>query len=177
MTRFWSPWAACVSGAGVTAFVTVVGFAADLPAWEVGLLLVLPWIVLGFVWSARGATPDLSELSTLDVVRKLEPRNYASGDVILKQGDPSDEMYIVSTGAVRVVRDDEYGARIHVADLHPGAFFGEIGLLNRAPRSATVEAITPVSVLVIDRPLFETIVDSSMSTRRILERSARSRRR
>lgn len=177
MTRSWSPWRVCICGAGVSVLVAAVGSAAALPIWQVGWLLALPWLVLGIGWSARRSSADRAELTTIDVVGKLEPRSYAPGEVILQQGDPSDAMYILSTGSVRVVRDDEYGAQIHVADIHPGGFFGEIGLLRRAPRSASVEAVTQVTVLVIDRPLFETIVDSSMSTRRMLERVARIRSR
>lgn len=177
MTRSWSPWTVCACGAGVSILVAVGGSAAALPAWQVGWLLALPWLVLGIGWSARRTSADRSDLTTIDVVGKVEPRSYAAGEVILKQGDPSDALYILSTGLVRVVRDDEYGAQIHVADIHPGGFFGEIGLLKSAPRSASVEAVTEVTVLVIDRPLFETIVSSSMSTRRMLERVARIRSR
>ena len=66
------------------------------------------------------------------------------GRVLGREGSVAYEFFVIEDGAAEVTID---GA--HVADLGPGDFFGEIGLLERDRRTATVTASTPIRVIVM----------------------------
>ena len=75
-------------------------------------------------------------------------RTYAVGEVIVREGDVDGEMYIIQKGRVSVrkrVGDDE----LELAILRKGEIFGEMALLEGEPRTSTVYALEPTSVLVI----------------------------
>jgi CRP-like cAMP-binding protein len=75
-------------------------------------------------------------------------RTYASGEVIVREGDMDGEMYIIQKGRVSVrkrVGEDE----LELAILRKGEIFGEMALLEGEPRTSTVYAIEPTNVLVI----------------------------
>ena len=77
---------------------------------------------------------------------------FKKGQTILEEGDTSREAYIVNSGKVTVVKNDEI-----LATLGQNEIFGELGWLQHIPRSATVMAIEDVSLRVIkaeDAPLF-----------------------
>lgn len=74
--------------------------------------------------------------------RFLKQVDYPAGRQIVKQGHVGVGLYIILDGETKVVVGDRTRRR-----LGPGAFFGEISLLDRGPRSATVVAETPVRAL------------------------------
>jgi len=83
------------------------------------------------------------------------PVDFPAGHVIARQGDIGTGFFVVISGMVRVVRDGEVVAR-----LGPGEFFGELSVLDRMPRNATVSAEEPTSCLALaswdfDRILLE----------------------
>jgi CRP/FNR family transcriptional regulator, cyclic AMP receptor protein len=78
---------------------------------------------------------------------------YQDGDVIVRQGDPGDCMYIVQQGQVEVVSERE-GNEFRLALLGEGEFFGEMAIFERKPRSATVRAKGQARVLSVDRKNF-----------------------
>src|SRR5437899_5862614 len=67
-------------------------------------------------------------------------RRYASGEPIFQQGDPSLGMYVVKTGAVKIIRQLPGGHPRRIATLTSGEFFGELGIIDDAPRSAAAVA-------------------------------------
>jgi len=78
---------------------------------------------------------------------------YSDGDVISKEGDKGTEMYIINSGEVKVTKrmEDE---QVELARLGRGDFFGEMSLLENAPRSATVTAIATTKILVLNMGSF-----------------------
>jgi len=77
-------------------------------------------------------------------------RTYTPGATICREGDEGDEMYIIQRGKVRVSK--RFGGRTHVVSvLEKGDFFGEMAIVNRIQRTATVTAIDEVELLVVDR--------------------------
>ena len=87
-------------------------------------------------------------------------KEFATGTVLFREGEPGSEMYVVQSGKVRIsikVRDVEKV----LIDLEQGEFFGEMSLLNGAPRSATATVIEPAQLLVIDPRTFEAMVKGS----------------
>lgn len=83
----------------------------------------------------------LSELEIGKIADALEEVEYKEKDVmVIKQGDPGDSFFIILSGSARVERDG-----INVGTLNPGDYFGELALLKRQPRAA--------SIIVKDEPL------------------------
>jgi glutaminase len=82
----------------------------------------------------------------------LEHRTYDPGDVIIRAGDPARELFLLSRGLVSVFLPLENGARKRLATFSPGMAFGEMAIIDRAPRSATITADTPVSCDLLSLP-------------------------
>jgi CRP/FNR family transcriptional regulator, cyclic AMP receptor protein len=93
---------------------------------------------------------DLRRIAALAVEREL-----AAGTELIREGEPAGEFYVVVDGEVDVRRR---GRR--VAQLGAGSFVGEIALLSRSPRSATVVAASPLRVLVISGRDFVALLDA-----------------
>jgi MFS family permease len=111
--------------------------------------------------------------------RQLVEVPMAAGDVILRQGQPADRFYVVARGTVRVTQvPDGAGAEVHLRDLGAGDVFGEIGLLRRSARTASVTATAAGMLLALDGDAFHDLVGSGpgLSTRLLdLYRGAISR--
>jgi len=92
-------------------------------------------------------------------LRHLKAMKLHAGDVIIRQGDPADNFYILGEGHVTVTQQDSPAAPERVLRrLDPDAVFGEIGLLTNAPRTATVTADDDVLVLAMKGPEFLALV-------------------
>jgi CRP/FNR family cyclic AMP-dependent transcriptional regulator len=77
-------------------------------------------------------------------------KTYAPGTVVFREGETGDEMYIIQRGKVRVSKD--FSGKPHlIAVLEKGEFFGEMAIVSRLRRSATVTAIDEVEALAFDR--------------------------
>lgn len=77
-------------------------------------------------------------------------KGYAEGEVIVREGDRGDCMYVVQAGAVEVLRDDG-GRTVVLAELGAGEFFGEMAIFEHETRSATVRAKRDARILTVDR--------------------------
>lgn len=73
-------------------------------------------------------------------------KKFSQGAAVVKQGDPSDEMYIVAAGDTDVLKNN-----VKIAERKKGDFFGEMGIFDNAPRSATVMATTDVTAITLHR--------------------------
>ena len=98
----------------------------------------------------KGAEPML--LSA--VIMALKSRAFTAGETILQEGDPAGEMYLICRGAVDVL--DKAGQPVH--RLADGDYFGELGLLLSAPRTATVQATTQCDLFVLEKSDFSRIM-------------------
>jgi signal transduction histidine kinase len=81
-----------------------------------------------------------------------------AGDVIMREGEPGDALYIVASGRLRIVRVTQAGESIPVTELEPGSIVGELALLEGSQRSATVEAETDTELLRLDRALLKSFL-------------------
>jgi voltage-gated potassium channel len=95
----------------------------------------------------------LEAASIADLVTMLRARTVPAGTTIIRQGDRGDAMYFIASGAVDVVST---GGKLR---LEEGEFFGEMALLSREPRSATVTAVGATDLLVLDADDFLRLVD------------------
>jgi predicted MFS family arabinose efflux permease len=84
-----------------------------------------------------------------EMAHRLESVSFAAGDVVVREGDPSDRFYVIAEGEVEV----SHGVQV-IRREGPGDFFGEIGLLRDVPRTATVTAVTPVTLWSLERSDF-----------------------
>jgi CRP-like cAMP-binding protein len=99
----------------------------------------------------------------------LRRRHFKRNEKIFHQGDPGDSLFIIESGSVKVVLLSSEGAEdAIIAILGPGMFFGELALLDGAPRSASAIAVEPSETLSLDRGLLTT---SSTPSRNSVARS------
>nr|HEX4313450.1 glucose-6-phosphate dehydrogenase [Kofleriaceae bacterium] len=98
----------------------------------------------------RDGDPVLLE----QVIMALKPRQVAAGEEIITRGDIGREMYLIEQGEVEVIGGD--GKIIRV--LNDGDVFGEVGILNSAPRNATVRAKIPTDLYFLDKTAFTRIL-------------------
>src|SRR5206468_4281025 len=82
-------------------------------------------------WLAK-ALPRLPKQVLVDATKKLQTTKYSAGQMVFEQGDAPDRFYIISAGEVEVIRRKRDGSEKILAVLHPGDYFGEIGLLTEA---------------------------------------------
>ena len=91
---------------------------------------------------------DLQRVADVATELQVEP-----GKLLVSQGRPGDELFVILDGKALVRRNDR-----KVGEMGPGEYFGELSLLDRLPRAADVVAHTPMRVLVIDRDRFQTVL-------------------
>src|SRR5436853_7903146 len=96
---------------------------------------------------------EAQSLARVPLFKRLEPHeleklaeeidqiNYKAGDVIFNEHDRGDALYILEEGAVRIWVMDEDVNEVTLAELQPGAFFGELAVLDRGERSSSATAI------------------------------------
>jgi CRP-like cAMP-binding protein len=88
------------------------------------------------------------------IARASDEVQIPEGRTLMKQGDVGRECFVLVDGKVKVERN---GKRI--ASLGPGAYFGELSLLDKGPRTATVTAESPITVLVLGPREFSGVLD------------------
>lgn len=103
-------------------------------------------------------TNELAELA-----ERIEYLPFAEGDIVFREGDDDHSLYIISEGTAlfSIVHDD--GGASQVATRGPGEYFGELGLMTGAPRSATVTAGTAMECFKISKEVFSEILKSRES--------------
>jgi len=94
---------------------------------------------------------DQLRMLTAVITRRSLPRSTT----VMASGDPTDSLYIVLSGRLKVMMSDAEGKEVILSILGPGEFFGEMGLIDDAPRSASVVSIEPCEVLSIAKRDFK----------------------
>jgi len=97
------------------------------------------------------------------IVRAMDEVSVGAGKEIVAEGTAGHDFYLIISGGATVSRD---GAT--VAELGPGQYFGELALLDGAPRNATVTATEPTDLLVLGQREFAAVLDSSPGVARKL---------
>ena len=85
---------------------------------------------------------------------QMRQRRFRRGEVIFHQGDIGDSLQVVTAGSVKIFLSSPEGEEAIIATLRPGEFFGELALLDGAPRSTTATAIEPSETLALPRERF-----------------------
>ena len=102
---------------------------------------------------------DLDSRSLKDVAGRLKLMLYFPGEMIIRQGDFGDKFYILKSGTVEVRATNEKGEVFLKKNLEEGTFFGEISVLTGEPRTASIEAVTDVELLMLNKSDFEHLLN------------------
>ncbi len=116
------------------------------------------------VMESLGAIPLFSAVSEVDlenISALLIERRYPKNAIIVEEGLPGDYMYVLREGRVKVTKASQDGREKIIDFFEAGAFFGEMSLLDRAPRSATVRTLEPVTLLALSRRDFLRLLEGS----------------
>jgi CRP/FNR family cyclic AMP-dependent transcriptional regulator len=110
------------------------------------------------------AVPFFTQLSDkeLDVVRALSTeKNYPKNAVVLTEGEMGDSLFMIQSGKVKVFIGDEDGREIILKILGPGDFFGEMSMIDKQPRSASVTTNEASMFLMLTHAAFERCVEQA----------------
>ncbi len=90
-------------------------------------------------------------------LQSVVEKKFKAGEIVFRQGDYADRLYVIGKGEVEVIRENPEEGDVLLARLGPEQFFGEMGILGNAPRSATIRAATDLEVLSIHRSYFASL--------------------
>ena len=99
---------------------------------------------------ARLGPEDLNE-----VLRSVKMVSLRAGQSVFEEGDASDGLYLVMSGRFEVFSRLKSGKQMTLTEIGPNEFFGELALLDREPRSATVRAVEDSELVKIDAKEFD----------------------
>lgn len=89
-----------------------------------------------------------------------ERRTFAKGTVIFREGERGNEAYLVQKGTVRIFKT-VHGKRVTLGQCRPFQVFGELALLDDAPRMAAAEACEETTVMVLSKATIREMLDSA----------------
>ena len=104
---------------------------------------------------------ELNQQELEDVASLAQIRKIPTDSTIFHEGDDADAIFVVVNGKVKIVTSSSDGKEFILSVLGAGQVFGEMGLLETAPRSASVVTITEVELLTINRADFDHLLKSS----------------
>src|SRR5438046_616620 len=128
--------------------------------------------------AVRGIHPALRDLPMLEFVpaelRRLVsdsfvPLEFPFGEVIVREGEEADALFVLASGRARAIKEGEGGDEVPLGVLHPGDTFGELGMVEDSTRTATVRASSDVEALRLDRSIFRALLNSSPELRESVE--------
>lgn len=102
---------------------------------------------------------DLSEEALIELAQKASTRKLVKDDVLMRKGEAGDSLFLIHEGWVKIVTTDSKGDELILNRCGPGESIGEMALLDRGPRSATVIALGDAEVLELRQDVFQEILD------------------
>jgi len=108
---------------------------------------------------ASPAFEGLSADEIASILSTARPLEVAGGEILFRQGDPGGTMYVITSGRVRVMLEDDAGEETLLNVLDRGAHFGELSMLIGSPRNATISAVVDTDLLVLSHEQFAEAVD------------------
>ncbi len=135
---------------------------SKLPGLDRRLRVALSWL------ADLAVQPELVQLD-LAPVPGVARAHFDVGEVVFRQGDLADHLYMILDGEAEIVQESPSGERV-LTRLGPGDYFGEIALLGKRPRSATVRCVTDLDVLTLRGSDFGALVAQLPDLRRSFER-------
>ena len=127
--------------------------------------------MLGFLQRRRPESPRIAQIRQLVLFSTLSPkelrvidsllyeRPYLKGEVVFDEGDEGQALYVILSGRVMICKKIDTVNTV-VAEMPAGALFGELALLDDAPRTAQVRAAEDCLLAALSRADFETLLET-----------------
>lgn len=103
----------------------------------------------------RAIIGEIDPIALDALQEQLSWHYFANGEIIFKQGDPSDGMYFVINGRLRATLTRADGSKKDLGTIDPGQPLGEMGVLSDAPRSATIHAVSETNLVKLTSQKFK----------------------
>jgi CRP/FNR family transcriptional regulator, cyclic AMP receptor protein len=123
------------------------------------------------VLASLGAIPYFDGLDAAALQRlgaSMRSRRFRRGEVIFHMGDPGDALFVILSGDVKISLPSATGEEAILATLGAGDVFGELSLLDGAPRSASATALGPTDVVILPRDQFRELIATEPGAREAL---------
>ncbi|WP_022654781.1 cyclic nucleotide-binding domain-containing protein [Aquaspirillum serpens] len=111
----------------------------------------------------------------IEIDSHITTTNFMAGEVIIRQGEDGDCLYMIQQGRVEVILEHPSTGTQRLAELTQGDYFGEIALLKVVKRTATVRALTDCHVLMLQRQHLQTVLEKCPALREQLEKTYTAR--
>lgn len=111
----------------------------------------------------------------IEIDSHITTANFMAGEVIIRQGEDGDCLYMIQQGQVEVIIEHPSTGTQRLAELTQGDYFGEIALLKVVKRTATVRALTDCHVLMLQRQHLQTVLEKCPALREQLEKTYTAR--
>ena len=98
---------------------------------------------------------ELDDKALSALAMRAVNRSFPRNSIIIHEGDLSDSLYVVLAGRLKVSLSDDEGKEMILAYLEPGDFFGELALLDDAPRTASVTTMETCKLAIISKTAFD----------------------
>jgi putative ABC transport system ATP-binding protein len=127
--------------------------------------------------TVAAALPLLTHRQMLEATRRLEPRSFAPGEAIIREGEPNDRFFMIRRGHVDVTLRGANGAEETISRMGPGEFFGEISTMLSSLAVASVRAAlhAPVEAVALGRVAFLHLMAEAQAMRNAIARVMRER--
>ena len=112
---------------------------------------------------ARATFPEAPSPVLEREVERMRVRHFIAGEVIIREGDPAESVFILTRGEAKATQRTPEGER-DLATIGPGEIFGEIAIMSGTARNATVRATKPSDALELDAAGFNDLIASSPAT-------------
>ncbi len=94
------------------------------------------------------------------LLNEARQRTYAKGAIVINEGDAAHGLFIVCSGLLKACLNDDQGRELILSTLGPGDHFGELALLDDAPRSASVAALETTELLMVPKTAFQAVLQA-----------------
>lgn len=121
--------------------------------------------------------PDADPQFLVELTRRAKMKNFKKNDVLFKEGDQADVVYVIRKGSVKISRRNQSGLDIAQTYIPAGNLVGEMALIGgeEVPRSATVTAVVPCETILIEKADFKELLDRNEETRQRISQIAAKR--
>jgi CRP/FNR family transcriptional regulator, cyclic AMP receptor protein len=102
---------------------------------------------------------EVDRPALLALTARLRERRLRKGQVLFREGDQGEEMFLVRDGSILVSKAVTGKVEQVLARFGPGDFFGEMSLFDRSPRSATIQAESEATLLALDRDNLSDLIE------------------
>jgi len=150
---------------------------ADLPQRGVRMEMRRQLLDAGEQLRTTNLFHDLSVAEATVLGTFMERRQHDAGDVVVRQGDVGDALFLIESGVAEVRVAGSGGQSMQVATLGPGDFFGEIALVTGGERSADVIATGPLTLMYLSAEAYGRFLADSSDVGQRVNRTAMSRMR